>query len=226
MTDVDRLMSTYLGVLPRTSEEKVLRLLVDMGRQIVNADEGSLLVYDDKTKSLRFVMTTGSDESEKGLLGQSVPLGAGITGLAAATHEVQIGAPTYRNIEQTEERGGAEGAPEAVLAAPMLVGDLLVGVITAVTFEKGARFDAGHARLYAGFASIAGLVVDQRRRLAAFEEKGRTQPLALGETGRLEQTLIESIARLVKNRPEALPQITKIISAVEALLQAEEDIEP
>ena len=86
MEDSGTLMGEYLGILPQTSEAEILRLLIQTGAQIVDAEEGSLLVVDEESDDLRFAMTVGSEESEAKLLGQRVPLGKGITGLAATTH--------------------------------------------------------------------------------------------------------------------------------------------
>lgn len=41
-------------------------------------------------------MTIGNRSSEMTLIGQRVPLGKGITGLAAQMREVQIGAPAFK----------------------------------------------------------------------------------------------------------------------------------
>jgi GAF domain-containing protein len=217
------ILQNYLGLPPVSPEGRVLRLLVELGIQVAGADEGSLLVLDEKSRSLLFAMTVGDRASEKALRGQRVPLGKGITGLAAATHEVQIGVPTYKDIRQTRRRGGAAGAPEAVIAAPMLIGDTLIGVITCVSFKKGKRFSAGDARLYAGLASIAGVVVDQRRRLSA--SGGARPPLkALGEIGTIEQEIAQSIARLSRKRPGALAHVAQILRSVERIsLPAAED---
>ena len=76
-----RILQTYLGISSRTTEEAILRLLVDLGRQYADAEEGSLLVLDRKANELVFAMTSGSRQSEKVLLGQRVPVGRGLTGL-------------------------------------------------------------------------------------------------------------------------------------------------
>jgi transcriptional regulator with GAF, ATPase, and Fis domain len=219
MSSAESILQTYLGLLPASQEGGILRLLVELGIQVVGADEGSLLVLDEKSRSLLFAMTVGDRVSEKTLMGQRVPLGKGITGLAAATHEVQIGAPTYKDIRQTRRRGGPAGAPEAVIAAPMLIGDTLIGVITCVSFRKGKRFGADDARLYAGLASIAGVVVDQCRRLsAAGAGRGARAPLkALGEIGAIEREIAGSIARLSRTRPEALRCVAQILRSVERI---------
>src|SRR5262245_49777090 len=131
-------LSRYLAILPQTSEEKILRLLIQLGVNITNADEGSLLVLDEAAKELVFAATLGSKESEYVLTRQRVAIGKGITRLAALTREVQIGAPTFKDIRQRESVG--DGGPSAVLAAPMLVDDSVIGVLTAISFKPDFRF--------------------------------------------------------------------------------------
>ena len=118
-------------------------------------------------------MTVGSRESEQALLGQGVPLGEGIVGLAAVTHEVQLGSPTYDGVAQARRGEADPSQPAAVLAAPVLSRDELLGVITAVRFEPAGPFTKQDARLYGRAATVAGLVLDQSQRLAALERRGR-----------------------------------------------------
>jgi GAF domain-containing protein len=192
--------------------------LIETGVQSVGAEEGSLLVLDEETDELRFAMTVGSEEAEKNLLGQRVPLGKGITGLAASTHEVQIGAPTFKDVKQLEQRSAG---PEAVIAAPMLIGDNLVGVITAVSFKKGKRFTSKDALLLARFASIAAIVVDQRRRLKLQAVAGGEEEEAkvFGERGRLENDIRACVTRLMGAMPEvSLPRLARLLAEMESML--------
>ena len=150
-------------------ESEVLRLLIELCAQFVGATEGSLLLLDpseDPPESLVFAMTVGSAASEAALRGQRVPLGEGVVGLAAVTHEVQIGSPRYAGIEYAHDGTVPAGEPTSLIAAPVLARDDLLGVITAVTFERGQRFGDDAARLYARAAAAAGLILDQARQLA------------------------------------------------------------
>jgi GAF domain-containing protein len=211
----DHLLSRFLGILPSTPEEKILRMLIELGCEVVGGQEGSLLVYDKDADVLRFAMTVGDPESEKKLKGQAVPLGAGLTGLAAATLEVQTGAPTFKDIEQ-KQRTGDGSAPDAVIAAPMVSGDELVGVVTAVSFEDGKRFSSKDARLYAGFAAIAAIVVDLRRRLSAYES-GEAAPAEENERARLERRVLASMQRLVSGDAARLAAVAELLAAIEAV---------
>lgn len=163
------LLSAYLGIARRTPEESVLRLLAEFGVEAVGADEGSLLALDRERGDLVFVMTVGDMEAEQSLGGQRVPLGQGLSGLAAVTREVQIGAPVYKDILQQHRTPDSGGQPAWVLAAPMLVRDEVVGVFTAATFDSEKPFTAAHAALFAKLAAVAGVCVEQHRRLRELE---------------------------------------------------------
>ena len=202
---------TMLAVAPASTEEHVLQLLIELGAQVVDASEGSLLVYDKVKKDLVFVMTVGGSQT---LLGQRVPLNGGLTGLAAATREVQIGAPTFTGVKQASDKSAGGQGPEAVIAAPMLIGDELVGVVTAVSFAHGKRFTARDGELYGRLATVAGVVVEQRRRLndAVAGAESRTKG------GGVEQRLATSIARIAQKQPAGLEQIATILGAIEAMV--------
>lgn len=205
------MLGEYLGLLTSTPEETALRQIVEIGVGIIAADEGSLLVLDPDAGDLRFAMTVGSEGSEQKLLGQRVPIGEGVTGLAAVTRQVQVGAPRYRDIQQTEQL--SEG-PESVIAAPMLIGDNLIGVLTAITETKGRRFSAKEAELYARFACVAALLVEQSHNLQ-IRKADLAAPRALGEAGRLEQDILLRLERIVKNRPALLTPLAHILKEIE-----------
>lgn len=139
--------------------EAGLRALLDRARVLVGGDEGSVLLLDGEARELVFTLTVGSPRSEATLRGQRVPLGQGITGLAAATCAVQIGAPTYVDVEQSRRADGQEGQPAAVLAAPMLARTGLVGVLTTVSFAPEHAFTGAHAELYAALGAVAAGIV-------------------------------------------------------------------
>ena len=211
MAGSDAVLDAYLGISCESAEERVLKLLIELGAQFVGATEGSLLVLDEEQGDLVFAMTVGDRWLEKPIIGQRVPIGEGITGLAAQSREVQIGAPTF-GIDQHEE-------PSAVLAAPLLIGDRLIGVLTAVSFEPQKRFDSGDAALYARIASVAAVVVEQRRRLSAIEsiQRDGTLPEALNEDERLDRQIVGSVQRLVQAKRDAKARIARLLAAVEEL---------
>jgi GAF domain-containing protein len=218
MTGGQTLLASYFGITPETTEAAVLRMLVRTGLEVVRAEEGSLLAYDEESQDLRFVMTEGQSEGLEKLIGQHIPLGKGITGLAASSHEVQIGSTTYHVGQPLGEDGASQNEPEAVVAAPMVVEGKLVGVITAVSFIRGRRFDIRDGRLYGGFAAIAGLIIDQRRRLIAAATAAQTEIRgSLGEIARQERRVQEALQRILSRGPSMVARVANLLEAVECL---------
>lgn len=212
------LMTRYLGVMPRTGEDQVLRLIVETGVRGVGADEGSMLVYDPDSNDLTFVMTYGNKESEDILIGQRVPFGKGLAGLAAETGEVQIGAPRYKDVRQTETMGGIK----AVIAAPMMLGDRLIGVITAISNKDEKRFTTADAEIYACLATIAALVVNQSLLLRAHTQGGDAagqQPAALAADP-VEQEVMQRVGRLLQRDRGTVRQLARLLEAAEAMAGA------
>jgi GAF domain-containing protein len=211
---------TMLGMSQDGHEQKVMRLLLDLGIQSVSAEEGSLLVLDRETDELIFIMTVGNKTSESQLFGQRVPAGKGLVGRAALTHEVQIGSPVYKDVKQASSIQNDNNQPTAEIAAPMLIGDELTGVITAVSFKTEKRFTSADALLYGRIAAIAGVVVDQRRRLnalqAAHSSSFLTPPLTDRE--RSERKIMDVFNRIVSRDPSKLAAIAHLLEAAAELL--------
>jgi GAF domain-containing protein len=205
----------HLGLLPATPEAEALDQIVEVGVRAVQADAGSLLVMEHDTGGLRFVTTFTLDGSDVELAGHHVPLDSGIIGLAAVTRHVQVGAPVFHDAAQTERL--SEGA-ESVIAAPMLLGEELIGVLTATTFAKGRLFTAQEADLLARFARLASLLVEQTRLLRAKDEASQPDHLhGLGHAGRLEHEILERLRRIVAESPHALAPLARIAEGIEQL---------
>lgn len=209
MNDGETAVQTYLAIAPKSTEAAVLRLLIELGVQIAGADEGSLLVLDPAQRDLVFAMTTANGTE---LIGQRVPLGQGLTGLAAETQEVQIGAPTFGGVQQPAERG--QSAPEAVIAAPMLCGEDVVGVITAVSFAAGKRFNKHDAALYMRLATIAGVVVEQRRHISEIAQLARG---AAPSAGSAEGRVVQAVTDLTRRHPDRLEMLAQLLESVVAI---------
>lgn len=200
------MIKRLLRVAHEDVERDLLRTIAELAVETIGGDEGSLLVVDGD--ELAFVMTVGSSESEAALRGQRVPIGEGITGLAAASRDVQIGPPSFEGVEQ-----GAPNEPRQVVAAPMLDGDRLVAVMTVITFHPDKRFHNQHADFLMRLGRVAGAVLRQMSALGAAtaeapeplldgdRDRARLSSLVIAaarrhDAGRIAD-LLESILRLV-----------------------------
>jgi hypothetical protein len=211
-------LSRAIGLGGAGFEIQALRRLLALAVSAADAEEGSLLVLDEQIGELRFVATVGNDASEAVLKGQRVPLGKGITGLAAVTREVEVGAPVFKDIQQTERLAAG---PEAVVAAPLIVGDRLLGVMTGVTFRSGQRFGKKEATAYGEHAAVMAVLLEQARRLSAVADLERGAGTPDGGTAAVEREIVERLARLAGQRGETLGTIARLLEAIESLAQSE-----
>lgn len=217
MSTTLELLSRHLAIPGAGMEERALRLILELGTELVGAEEGSLFVVDEEAQELVLTMTVGSSASEEVLRGQRLPIGKGITGLAVLSRSVQMGSTKYSDIKQSKERDpdqtGAD--PTAVVAAPLLAGENVVGAITGVSFVPDKRFTAQDADRYARFASIAGVVIDQRRRLQ----------LVAGNQGEehelVEQRIINRLTHIIERNPHALEAIARMLDALDEIISVE-----
>jgi GAF domain-containing protein len=210
---IDSALETLLSIGAQGQDAAALRLLVELGLQLVDADEGSLLLRDPDSDELVFSLVVGAEGSA--LVGQRVPLGKGLTGLAALTQAVQIGAPTW--VVGAESQGGED--PRAVIAAPLIVRDHCVGVLTAVSFREGRRFHGADANAYGRIAAIAAVLVQQRRGLDAAT---RGQDTFEGGDPSLERRIVGSLLRIAARSRSSLERVATILESVEALVCDEE----
>ncbi|MBI4618052.1 MAG: GAF domain-containing protein [Planctomycetes bacterium] len=215
-------LTTYLAILPQTPEAKILELLIDLGNRVLGADEGSLLVLDSKSKELVITMVVGKRMGEARLQGSRVPLGKGLPGLAALTREVQISGTAVAGEGEKAGDRPERGLPSAAIAAPMIVHEQVVGVLTALSFAPGRKFTNRDAEIYGRFAAVAGVVVEQRRRLAAYESAAVPGGTVFLKTAKeipdLEERIVASVSRLVKRGPETMLQVARILTSLESLI--------
>ena len=196
-------------------ELDAIRRVLGLAVASIEADEGSFLALDESLGELRFVATIGNEESETTLRGQRVPLGSGITGLAAATREVHVGAPTFKDVRQTER---LSAGPEAVIAAPLLAGDRVLGVMTGVSFQPSRRFGQREVTQYGEHAAIMAALLEQARRLNAISALETGGSIAASGTAMLEKEIVARLARLVSGQPEALGAAARLLKAIEDLV--------
>ncbi len=205
-----------LGLQDEKGTQFVLEQLIQIGLKILNASQGSLLVVDEDRKNLRFAMVasrSGISDSQRlvgQLVGKTVPIGEGITGMAALTHDIQTSTRASGSEKFFHVRG--DGSPNAVLAAPMLAGEHLVGVITAVRFGRGKPFSPEECRVYGMFANIAAVVVDQQQRLATLAHA--PMAAAMGSARRKECEIVRDVLAFVRAHPEKADSLHEILNTL------------
>ena len=181
--------------------------LLGFARTLVKAAEASFLRYDEKTHTVRFVMTNGPFANK--LRGKTISL------QGAALEEVIRGKEPKVVKTLKAEIGELTEPVEWVLAGPVMVEGKLVGLITAVGRES--EYEEKDKRKWKLLAEVfSGLLEkhftkDYHRALltgAAIPGKG-----AFAERLELVRRLGEKIGALACLHPDKVPMVEAILDA-------------
>ena len=147
-----------------TSEKKkAIENLLALSLSVVRGSQGAFLSADNVNGRLTFDavavcpgLSPILDAISARLLGKSVSRGEGVTGRAASTREAQLAA----NVDEAKfSRVDGDGKPDAVLAVPVIKGEELLGVLTAVSFDREHEFSAAAKDTYTMAAQIAAEII-------------------------------------------------------------------
>ena len=136
MDAVDRRAS--LDTVEDTVE--ILEGIVCDAMDVINAKDASLLVKDDDTDQLTFVISKGDVPADE-LFGKRIPAGQGIAGWVVENRQ-----PLVVEKAQMDERffGGVDKKLEFktrnILAAPIIGGDRVLGVLEVLNKDLGMNF--------------------------------------------------------------------------------------
>jgi len=169
MADVREMLWADYEFHRQPGEEQALRAVLQLTLRVIQADEGSVAKYvpggmADGTDAAEFVLTEGSEASQKALAGQRVPVTRSLMGQAMFSRMVEMGPTRWDGVNQATGR-----QPESVLAAPLLYGDTLLGALTAVRLQGQAPFGPREAEILGLASEVLGTLFDQHLRLKALE---------------------------------------------------------
>lgn len=137
---------------------------------VLDSNDGSLLVLDDETGELVFVLVHG-DVEESALLGYRIPAGKGIAGWVAKNAK-----PTIVNNPSKDPRflpsidQAYDFKTESLLAAPILGGGRVMGVIEVLNKHSGEEYTATDQNLLVLLCHFAGEVL---HKLVAESDDGK-----------------------------------------------------
>ncbi len=146
-----------------SSFKDCLGKLVRLGLAAIRASQGAVLLNTNDGRALRFALVVSRSGLERHrqrfecLVGKEVPVGKGVTGLAALERKPHcaFGGESKDGFFRVQ----GDGAPSAIMAVPMLYGETLIGVMTAISFDRDRAFPPESLDTYCGYAEVvAGLV--------------------------------------------------------------------
>ncbi|MGD9047710.1 MAG: PAS domain S-box protein, partial [Anaerolineae bacterium] len=191
--ELDALRTTMADITAELELSTLLQAIVERAAGLVDASGGELGLYDHASQEVRIVVSHNLD---KDYVGTHHALGEGAMGLVA-----ESGEPLILGDYQTWERSAPQYASlpmHAILAAPLQVGQRLVGVITLVTTDAERQFNAADLHLLSLFAQQAAIAIENAR-LFGETERRVTELATLTDVGKaLSSTLqVDEVLQLI-----------------------------
>ncbi len=160
---MDALKSLAWATQQITSQENLLELIDKIlysARQVLNADDGSLLLLDEETDELAFVLVHGDVEQK--LRGYRIKYNQGIAGWVATHYQ-----PAIVNNPRQDPRFSPEVDDtfsfftRSILAVPMIARSKLVGVIELVNKRADNGFSEADATLLSILGHVAAIALTE-----------------------------------------------------------------
>lgn len=171
---VQTLLETVDSLDPAAEVMSLLDRMLYNALTMVNGQEGSLLVVDEETNELVFVLTRG--DRQHLLQGRRMPIDKGIAGWVALYQQPQIvNNPAaddrfYAGIDQA-----VQSRTQSILAVPILGGGRLLGVMELINKRDSRPFNSTDQALVVLLCRFAGHVLDQMLQQDQADDAGPAQ---------------------------------------------------
>lgn len=181
------------GIINSTLDiTKLYTLIMKIIKDIMDTDASTLLIYDEETKELVFMVALG-EAGEKLTEGSRVKLGQGIAGWVAETRKPLYVNDVYKDKRFDPSYDKDTGyKTEAILCMPLLFKGKLLGVIQAINPINRPGFDEDDIALFGLFADQAGLAVQNATFFHNALEEERIK-VELSSASSIQESLIPDI---------------------------------
>jgi len=178
---IQSLMEAVEEIDPKSEIMPLLDRILYNAMSVINASDGSLLVTDDETGELVFVLAHGRVSMDE-LVGQRIPHGKGIAGWVAKNKKPTIVNNTRaddRFYSRLDEKLSFE--TRSIVAAPIIGGSRVLGVIEVLNKRDGKPFnqtDQTLLQLLCRFAGeILNIMIQQDEEKTAEKKTQKQQPV-------------------------------------------------
>ena len=175
------LLATMQDLVGELELPRVLQAVLQRATALLNVTGAELAIYDEKSHDLLIV---ASHDMGADAVGSRMSVGEGAMGQVAATHQPLV-IPHYQEWASRSEQY-TQSTVQTVMAAPLLIGSRLVGVIATVHSNPDRRFGDDDLRLLELFASQAAIAIENARLYTEtqnqkqfFEDLVRNNPVAI-----------------------------------------------
>ena len=180
-TEQDALLETLKDLSGELELSKVLHRVVERAVTLLGVAGGELATWDPAGRDLEIV---ASHNMGTNAVGTRMAIGDGAMGRVAETNEPLV-IPDYQEWASRSAKY-TQSVVQTVMAAPLMIGSRLVGVIAAVHSDPSREFGTEDLRLLELFAPQAAIAIENarlftesRRQQKYFEELVRNSPVAI-----------------------------------------------
>ncbi|MBX3066750.1 MAG: GAF domain-containing protein, partial [Anaerolineae bacterium] len=180
--------------------DELLRIITESAVEILNCQAGSLLLRDENTDELVFMLAIGGSGDE--LVGKRIPLTTGIAGAAAMSsrpvivNDAQRDRRWYGEVGQGTALGAVESGvsprqfvSNSILAVPLTARGMVIGVIELINKRDASGFDDRDVELLTTFASQAAVAIENSRLYRSTDEQLAIRVQQLDTMQRIDQEL-------------------------------------
>lgn len=157
------------GIDVNTNIVHLLDRILQSALASISATDGSLLLVDEDTNELAFVVVFG--KVRESLMGHRIPIGTGIAGWVAENAEPVI----IQNVRQ-DARFSAQidqsfkFQTKSMVCVPIISGEKVLGVIQALNKANGAEFRRTDLALLGVVAQLAATAISKAERAVLTEK--------------------------------------------------------
>jgi GAF domain-containing protein len=206
--------SLSAGVLASEgSHAALLQSVVEVARAIFGARASSIFLLDEAADELVFEAVAG--EGSDALVGRRFPSSTGIAGWVLVTRQPMVLEDVERDPRFARDAAASTGyVPRGLMAAPLLHGERVLGVLEVLDRPQQARFTLAEMDLLGLFANQAAIGLDLLQR-------ARRARAALEDGGSSDLAVVARLAERVEELEEpARAAALRLLADVDALLSA------
>ncbi|MBC8078511.1 MAG: GAF domain-containing protein, partial [Chloroflexales bacterium] len=202
--------------------ERVPALIMEQMRDLLEVEEGSLLLLDEQAGDLVFAYAGGSIGEQ--LIGQRLPRGAGIAGNVLSTGQTAIVNNTRADLRFYDGTDTSTGfITRSLIAAPLRGMGGVQGVMEFINKRSGAPFTDEDRRLIEAAADQAVIALENARRFTQVDQAlaRRAQELGRSNTQLHEILRVGNALRAERRLDTVLREIADAVSRSTGFRSAE-----
>jgi sigma-B regulation protein RsbU (phosphoserine phosphatase) len=184
---------------------QLVRVIIKIVRDAVQAETVSVLFFDSKKENMVFEIAHGARDRE--LVGLKIPLGEGVAGWVAKNQRPRIINDFHTDKRYSTALERKLGLSHSIMSIPLKRRNEMIGVIEALNSRRTERFTKDDLKIFLTLGDHIATAVDNAR-LYREAERSRLENSQLYETGvalGMAMTLDEVLQQIIDSLKKIIP---------------------